>query len=84
MSNSDLEIEWPNGKCTQTKSGSDWIRIAHKAGIDIPTGCLEGRCGACEIEVNGEVMRACINNVPFTKSNKLKVNFTSDPSWGER
>ena len=50
-------------------------------GINIPTGCLSGRCGACELDVNGKVIRACVENVPFSKTKKLKVEFLADPAW---
>ena len=81
MSISYIEVKWPNGYCSIVPIGSDWLSIANEAGIIIPTGCLGGSCGACEIEVNGEVIRACINKVPFDKSKKLKVDFCSDPFW---
>ena len=81
MSNSYIEIEWPNGKFSKVKPGSDWISIAEKAGIVIPTGCLGGSCGACEIEVNGKILRACMNSVPNSQSGKIKVDLCSDPYW---
>ncbi|WP_320668126.1 2Fe-2S iron-sulfur cluster-binding protein [Prochlorococcus sp. MIT 1307] len=61
--------------------GSDWLISANQAGINIPTGCLKGSCGACEIEVNGKVIRACINSVESTDSTTLKVEFSTDPFW---
>ena len=54
---------------------------ANEAGISIPTGCLGGSCGACEIEVNGKVVRACISTVPPSKSGQLTVDFATDPHW---
>ncbi len=76
-----IEIEWPNGNCTLAEPGIDWLLIAEKAGVEIPTGCLSGSCGACEIEVNGKIVRACITKIPFEKSGKIKVDFSSDPYW---
>ena len=81
MKNTDIEIEWPNGNCTFANVGADWLNIAEEAGISIPTGCLAGSCGACEIEVNGKVIRACISRVSVNESKILKVEFASDPYW---
>ncbi|WP_269623225.1 2Fe-2S iron-sulfur cluster-binding protein [Prochlorococcus marinus] len=81
MKEDRVKIEWPNGVFSIANVGGDWLAEANKAGISIPTGCLTGSCGACEIEVNGKVVRACISNIP--KSNKLlhKVSFSYDPYW---
>tara|TARA_B100000131_G_scaffold262887_1_gene259469 strand:- start:849 stop:1094 length:246 start_codon:yes stop_codon:yes gene_type:complete len=76
-----ITITWPNGKKSKVISGSDWLVEASKAGIDIPTGCLGGSCGACEIEVNGEIIRACITKVEFNNTNNLYVEFSYDPYW---
>ena len=81
MKSSKVTIEWPNGKSSNKEPGADWLLVAQEAGVSIPTGCLSGSCGACEIEVNGKVIRACISNVPTSKSGKLKVNFATDPYW---
>jgi aerobic-type carbon monoxide dehydrogenase small subunit (CoxS/CutS family) len=48
--------------------------------VSIPTGCLGGSCGACEIEVNGELVRACISSVP-SSNDLLQVELASDPYW---
>tara|TARA_B100001029_G_scaffold85984_1_gene70614 strand:+ start:751 stop:984 length:234 start_codon:yes stop_codon:yes gene_type:complete len=74
-----VTINWPNEKSSHCKPGDEWLKAAYDANIEIPTGCLTGSCGACEIEVNGEVIRACIANVP--NKNKLKVEFFNDPYW---
>ena len=74
-----IKINWPNKKSSNCPAGIEWLKAAHDANIEIPTGCLVGSCGACEIEVNGEVIRACIATVPETK--ELKVEFFSDPYW---
>ena len=76
-----LEIQWPNGKTSKAIPGEGWLTEAKKAGTYIPTGCLTGSCGACEIEVNGKVIRACISNVTMNKNKKLKVEFADDPYW---
>ncbi len=81
MNNKKIKIEWPDGKYSLAEPGDDWLIIANDAGIKIPTGCLSGSCGACEIEVNGETIRACITAIPKSNSKKLKVDFASDPFW---
>jgi len=81
MNISKVRIEWPNGKYSIVSQGTDWLETANRAGISIPTGCLSGSCGACEIEVNGKVIRSCISTVPLTKSKIIKVDFSSDPFW---
>jgi len=74
-----IKINWPNKKSSNCPAGIEWLKAAHDANIEIPTGCLVGSCGACEIEVNGEVIRACITTVPDIKD--LQVEFFSDPYW---
>ena len=74
-----VKIKWPNHHSSECFSGIEWLKAAYDADISIPTGCLNGSCGACEIEVNGEVIRACISQVPHIK--ELKVEFFSDPYW---
>ena len=74
-----VTINWPNNKSSHCYPGVEWLKAAYDANIEIPTGCLTGNCGACEIEVNGEIIRACIATVP--KGKKLEVEFFSDPYW---
>jgi ferredoxin len=77
----NIKIIWPNNKETFVSEGDDWFSSAEKAGFEIPTGCLTGSCGACEIDVNGETIRACIRNIKSNKQCKLKVCLTTDPFW---
>ena len=81
MKDSIIKITWPNNIETYACEGDDWFLIAAKAGLEIPTGCLTGSCGACEIDVNGETVRACISNIKKAKEFSLKVSFTTDPFW---
>ena len=81
MSPGLVPVHWPDGRTTQERVGQDWLVAAKVAGVNIPTGCLGGSCGACEIEVNGTVVRACISTVPPTKSTKLRVEIATDPHW---
>ena len=76
-----IPVSWPDGHTTKERIGQDWLVAANEAGISIPTGCLGGSCGACEIEVNGKVVRACIGTVPPSKSGHLTVEFATDPYW---
>jgi len=76
-----IKIIWPNNKETFVSEGDDWFSSAEKAGFEIPTGCLTGSCGACEIDVNGEIVRACIRNIKRNNQCKLKVCLTTDPFW---
>ena len=81
MKKTKIKIQWPNNKETYVSEGDDWFSSAEKAGIEIPTGCLTGSCGACEIDVNGKTIRACISNIESKKRSTLKVSLTSDPFW---
>ena len=77
----NIKVIWPNNKETFVSDGDDWFSSAEKAGLEIPTGCLTGSCGACEIDVNGETVRACINDIKSNKKSSLKVSLTTDPFW---
>ena len=81
MKKPKIKIIWPNKIETYASEGDDWFLEAKKAGIEIPTGCLTGSCGACEIDVNGETLRTCITSIKFYKEDSLKIEFTSDPYW---
>jgi ferredoxin len=69
----DVEVE--------AEVGESFLKVAVRAGIDIPTGCLMGSCHACEVEVQdiGDIC-SCITGVPpgFTE---LTVNLFTDPTW---
>ena len=81
MKEKNIKIEWPNNNETFVSENDDWFSSAEKAGVEIPTGCLTGSCGACEIDVNGETVRACISNIKSNKKSILKVSLTTDPFW---
>ncbi|MEN9541752.1 MAG: hypothetical protein RLZZ459_1843 [Cyanobacteriota bacterium] len=74
-------IHWAGGQSSDAAVGSDWLAAARAAGFAIPTGCLGGSCGACEIDVNGTTVRACIATVPASRSGALTVELSCDPSW---
>ena len=77
-----MKIIWPNNIETNATEGEDWFVAAKQDGLDIPTGCLTGSCGACEIDVNGETVRACVSNIRNKKGCTLRVSYTTDPFWG--
>ena len=81
MKKTNIKVIWPNNKETSVSEGDDWFSSAEKAGLDIPTGCLTGSCGACEIDVNGKTVRACISDIKSNKKSILKVTLTTDPFW---
>ena len=81
MKETNIKILWPNNIETFVSEGDDWFSSAEKAGLEIPTGCLTGSCGACEIDVNGKTVRACISDIKNNKKNILKVSLTTDPLW---
>ena len=81
MKKSRIKIKWPNNSETYAYEGDDWFSIAKESGLEIPTGCLTGSCGACEIDVNGETVRACISNIKSQNNCPLKVTLTTDPFW---
>ena len=80
MNKKNLKIHWPNNLITSAEEGEDWFLKARTANINIPTGCLIGSCGACEIDVNGKTIRPCVKNIKCT-SQLLNIEFTSDPYW---
>ena len=77
----NIKVLWPNNIETFVSEGDNWFSSAEKAGLEIPTGCLTGSCGACEIDVNGETIRACISEIKNSKKCSLKVSLTTDPFW---
>ena len=81
MKEKKIKIRWPNNNETFASEGDDWFSTAKKAGLEIPTGCLTGSCGACEIDVNGKTVRACINEIKGDKKCLLQVCLTTDPFW---
>ena len=81
MNKRNLKIHWPNDLITTAEEGEDWFLKAQTAKLNIPTGCLLGSCGACEIDVNGETIRPCIKNIEYKNNIDLYIEFTYDPFW---
>jgi ferredoxin len=74
----------PAGVTVQAQPGEAWLAVAARAGIDIPTGCLAGSCGACEVELESEelneVCRTCIGVIPDNQLD-ITVYLLQDPTW---
>jgi len=81
LKDTKIKIRWSNNNETYAYEGDDWFSTAEKAGLEIPSGCLTGSCGACEIDVNGETIRACVSDIKSNKKSILKVSLTTDPFW---
>jgi ferredoxin len=81
MAESAISIQWPDGRHDQAKPGEPWLEAARRCRQTIPTACRTGSCGACEIEVNGVVVRACISTVPAVGIRGLQVRLVEDPHW---
>ena len=81
MRKKKLKIHWPNNSVTIAEEGEDWFSKAQKANIEIPTGCMIGNCGACEIDVNGKTIRPCLKQIEYTDNQYLHIEFTTDPFW---
>ena len=81
MKKTKIKIRWPNNCETYALEGDDWFSTAEKAGLEIPSGCLTGSCGACEIDVNGKTVRACVSDIKSNKECFLSVDLTTDPFW---
>ena len=81
MKKKKLKIHWPNDSITTAEEGEDWFLKAQKANIKIPSGCMIGNCGACEIDVNGETIRPCLKNIEYKNNSYLNIEFTKDPFW---
>ena len=76
-----IKVRWPNNIETFVSEGDNWFSSAEKAGLEIPAGCLTGSCGACEIEVNGKILRACLSDIKGKKQCILNVSLITDPFW---
>ena len=81
MKKNRIRINWPNNISTEANEGDDWFHNAIKANINIPTGCLSGNCGACEIDVNGKTIRPCIVNIKSHNQKMLTIEYANDPYW---
>ncbi|MDG2991133.1 2Fe-2S iron-sulfur cluster binding domain-containing protein [Candidatus Synechococcus calcipolaris G9] len=71
----------PDDITVMAEPGESWLRVAERAGIDIPTGCQMGSCGACTVDIEelGEI-RTCISAVPANIM-ACRVYLFADPTW---
>ncbi len=71
----------PDNITVEAEVGEPLLKVAKRAGVIIPTGCLMGSCHACEVELeDGNCIRACISAVPPGKK-ELTINLFVDPAW---
>ncbi|MGV0023417.1 2Fe-2S iron-sulfur cluster-binding protein [Phormidesmis priestleyi] len=71
----------PDDVTIAAEPGEPLLKVAERAGISIPTGCLMGSCHACEVEIDEEeTICSCISAVPPGRSS-LTINLFSDPTW---
>lgn len=47
----------PDDITVTAEVGEPLLKVADRAGITIPTGCLMGSCHACEVELNKKTNR---------------------------
>lgn len=71
----------PDDVSIEAEVGEPLLRVASRAGLTIPTGCLMGSCHACEVEIDDdEPICACISAVPAGQA-QLTINLFVDPTW---
>lgn len=71
----------PDNVTIDAEAGEPLLRVASRAGLSIPTGCLMGSCHACEVELEGgDAVCACISAVPAGRE-ELTINLFVDPTW---
>ncbi|HIK56482.1 MAG TPA: (2Fe-2S)-binding protein [Synechococcales cyanobacterium M55_K2018_004] len=71
----------PDNVVVGAQVGEPLLKVAERAGVCIPTGCLMGSCHACEVEIDGgEAICACISSVPPGQA-ELTINLYVDPTW---
>lgn len=78
----DVQIRFlPDDVIIEAEVGEPLLRVASRAGLSIPTGCLMGSCHACEVELEGgDTICACISSVP-PGQRELTINLFVDPTW---
>ena len=65
----------PADKVVSAKIGDPLLDVAKKAGVEIPTKCMKGECGTCEVNINGKWVKSCQET--GTSDNYGQVNFFS-------
>lgn len=71
----------PDNITVEAQAGEPLLKVAQRAGVFIPTGCLMGSCHACEVELDYDTpICACISSIP-SGSDKITISLYSDPVW---
>lgn len=71
----------PDDVTIAAEIGESLLKVADRAGLSIPTGCLIGSCHACEVELeDGEIICACISTIPPDQP-EFTINLYVDPTW---
>ncbi|WP_416676925.1 2Fe-2S iron-sulfur cluster-binding protein [Egbenema bharatensis] len=71
----------PDDVTIEATAGEPLLKVAARAGLSIPTGCLMGSCHACEVELeDGEIICACMSSVPADQK-VMTINLFVDPTW---
>ncbi len=72
----------PDNVIAEAEPGEALLTVASRVGITIPTGCMMGSCHACEVELNGQPLCACLTAVPPTEAGtELVIDLYGDPNW---
>lgn len=82
----------PTDARAEALPGEDLLEVANRCGALVPTGCLHGSCGICEVELNKyhkdgsagapTLVRACITKIPKGFS-RVEIKEVQDPIWGQ-
>ncbi|WP_448525039.1 2Fe-2S iron-sulfur cluster-binding protein [Parathermosynechococcus lividus] len=71
----------PENVSVSAEAGESWLTVADRAGVEIPTGCCMGSCGACTLALeDGEEIRACISTLAGDRPT-VTASVFSDPTW---
>ncbi|RMF21479.1 MAG: (2Fe-2S)-binding protein [Cyanobacteria bacterium J083] len=70
----------PDNITVKAEPGEPMLKVAQRAGVCIPTGCLMGTCFACEVELDGKPVRACLTAIPSNKT-EFTINIYQDFTW---
>lgn len=74
----------PDQVSIEAEAGESWLSVAERAGVEIPTGCRMGSCGACTVELeNGEEIRTCISTIASDRKDCTHITayVFRDPTW---
>lgn len=70
----------------QAAPGESLLEVSSRANFGIPTGCLTGSCGTCEVELKkrgsgSQVVRACMTSIP-NDCKFIEIDELVDAVWG--